>query len=57
MGPDWGLRDLQKFPDRVDAAMQTAFDLENAAAKTCKEPQGDDRALWLLGRSRSAVGR
>jgi tetratricopeptide (TPR) repeat protein len=55
MGPDWDLRDLQRFPDRLDAAMQTTFDIENAAAKTCGEPQGDDRALWLLGRSRNAV--
>jgi hypothetical protein len=37
--------------------MQTAFDIENAVAQTCGEPQGDNRALWLLARSRSAVNR
>jgi tetratricopeptide (TPR) repeat protein len=57
MGPSWGLRDLQKFPDRLEAAMQTTFDIENAAAKACGEPQGDKRALWLLGRSRGTVNR
>lgn len=52
MSPDWRARDLEKFPDRLDAAMKTIFDIENAAAKTCGEPLGDDRALWLLGHSR-----
>jgi tetratricopeptide (TPR) repeat protein len=52
MSPDWGTRDLQKFPDRLESAMQTAFEIENAAAKTCGEPTGDDRAVWLLGRGR-----
>jgi hypothetical protein len=54
---NWDLRDLQKFPDRLDSAMQTAFDIENAVAQTCGEPQGDNRALWLLAQSRSAVNR
>ena len=54
---NWDLRDLQKFPDRLDSAMQTAFDIENAVAQACGEPQGDNRALWLLARSRSAVNR
>jgi tetratricopeptide (TPR) repeat protein len=57
MGASWGLRDLGKFPDRLESAMQTTFEIENAAAKACGEPQGDNRALWLLGRSRSAVNR
>jgi tetratricopeptide (TPR) repeat protein len=57
MEASWDLRDLEKFPDRLDSAMQTAFEIENAAAKSCGEPQNDDRALWLLGRSRSAVDR
>ncbi|HEY0704122.1 MAG TPA: tetratricopeptide repeat protein [Candidatus Acidoferrales bacterium] len=57
MSPDWSARDLQRFPDRLDAAMQTTFDIENAAAKTCGEPTGDDRALWLLGHSRMMVNR
>jgi tetratricopeptide (TPR) repeat protein len=54
---DWTLRYLERFPDRRDAAMAYAFSVENAAAAACGEPQGDDRALWLLGRSRSAVNR
>ncbi len=57
MGPDWRARDLEKFPDRLDAAMQNSFDIENAAAKTCGEPLGDNRALWLLGHSRMMVNR
>jgi tetratricopeptide (TPR) repeat protein len=54
---DWTLRYLQRFPDRLDAAMAYVFAVENAAATACGEPQGDDRALWLLGRSRAAVNR
>jgi|SRR5579863_5900457 len=54
---DWAPRYLQRFPDRLDAAMAYVFAVENAAATACGDPQGDDRALWLLGRSRSAVNR
>ncbi len=54
---DWTPRYLQRFPDRLDAAMTYAFGVENAAVTACGEPQGDDRALWLLGRSRSVVNR
>jgi tetratricopeptide (TPR) repeat protein len=54
---DWSPRFLQRFPDRLDAAMGYVFAVENAAANACGEPQGDDRGLWLLGRSRSAVNR
>jgi tetratricopeptide (TPR) repeat protein len=50
-------RYLERFPDRWDAAMAYVYSVENAAAVACGEPQGDDRALWLLGRSRSAVNR
>jgi tetratricopeptide (TPR) repeat protein len=54
---DWTPRYLQRFPDRLDAAMAYVFSVENAAAAACGEPQGDDHALWLLGRSRSVVNR
>lgn len=54
---DWNLRNLERFPERLDAAMGFVFNVENAAAGACGEPQNDDRALWLLGRSRSMVGR
>lgn len=54
---DWSERDLQRFPERLDASMGFVFGVENAAAKSCGEPRGDDRALWLLGRSTSVVNR
>jgi tetratricopeptide (TPR) repeat protein len=54
---DWSERDLERFPERLDASMEFVFGAENAAAKSCHEPQGDDRALWLLGRSTSVVNR
>jgi tetratricopeptide (TPR) repeat protein len=57
MASSWRLRDLQSFPDRLDAAMQTTFEIENAAAMACGEPQGENRALWLLAHSRTAVMR
>jgi hypothetical protein len=55
MDGNWDLRDLEKFPDRLESAMQTTFEIENAAANACGQPQGDNRALWLLGRSRNTV--
>lgn len=54
---DWSGRVLQRFPERLDAAMGFVFGVENAAAKSCGEPQGEDRALWLLGHSTSVVNR
>jgi tetratricopeptide (TPR) repeat protein len=54
---DWDQRDLERYPERLDAAMEFVFGVENATATSCGEPQGDDRALWLLGRSRSVVNR
>jgi tetratricopeptide (TPR) repeat protein len=54
---DWTARYLQRFPDRLDAAMTYVFAVENAATAVCGEPQGGDRALWLLGHSRSVVNR
>jgi tetratricopeptide (TPR) repeat protein len=54
---DWTARYMERFPDRLDAAMTYVFVMENAAVTVCGEPQGDDRALWLLGRSRSVVNR
>jgi hypothetical protein len=37
--------------------MAYVFSVENASAAACGEAQGDDRALWLLGRSRSVVNQ
>jgi tetratricopeptide (TPR) repeat protein len=52
---EWSERNLRRFPDRVDAAMSLAFNLENLATQVCGAPQGKDNALWLLGRSRGAI--
>jgi tetratricopeptide (TPR) repeat protein len=54
---DWNLRNLERFPERLDAAMGFVFNVENAATAACGEAQNDDRALWLLGHSRSMVNR
>jgi len=54
---DWAPRYLERFPDRLDAAMTYVFAVENAAADSCGEPQGEDRTLLLLGRSRSVVNQ
>jgi tetratricopeptide (TPR) repeat protein len=43
---------LAKHPETVDEVMGHAFEMENASAAACGEPEGADRALWLLGRSR-----
>jgi tetratricopeptide (TPR) repeat protein len=55
MQTTWDVRDLEKFPDRLESAMQTTFEIENAATNACGQPVGDNRALWLLGRSRNTV--
>ena len=47
---DWDERDLIRDPDRINAAMSLVFQIENAAAKSCGEPAGEDRALWLIAR-------
>ena len=43
---------LAKHPETLDEVMGHAFEMENASAAACGEPEGTDRALWLLGRSR-----
>lgn len=52
MQKDWNQHNLASFPDRLDDAMSLAFATESAAATACGEPGGNDRALWLLGRTR-----
>ena len=54
---DWSERNLRKNPDRIEPAMSSVFEIEDAAAQRCGEPQGADYALWLLGRSRSHNSR
>jgi hypothetical protein len=50
---DWTARNLRKYPERIEPAMSSVFELEDAAAGQCGEPQGADYALWLIGRSRA----
>jgi tetratricopeptide (TPR) repeat protein len=51
---DWTERNFARDPDLVDAAMNWVFQVENAAAQTCGEPQNAaDRALLLLAQSRT----
>jgi Flp pilus assembly protein TadD len=49
---DWTERNLRKYPERNEPAMSSVFEMEDAAAGLCREPQGADYALWLIGRSR-----
>jgi tetratricopeptide (TPR) repeat protein len=50
--PDENWRNIAKHPEAVDEIMGHAFEMENASAAACGEPEGADRALWLFGRSR-----
>jgi tetratricopeptide (TPR) repeat protein len=52
MAKDWTENNLRKYPERVEAAMASVFEIEAAAAEQCGEPEGEDYALWLLGQSR-----
>jgi len=49
---DESWQNIAKHPETVDEVIGHAFEMENAAAAVCGEPEGADRALWLLGRSR-----
>jgi len=49
-GANW--QSIAKHPETLDGVMGHAFEMENTAATVCGEPEGADRALWLLGRSR-----
>lgn len=46
------LQYIEKHPETIVDVMAHVFAMENAAADVCEEPQGADRALWLLGHSR-----
>jgi hypothetical protein len=54
---DWTERNLRKYPERIEPAMSSVFEMEDAAAELCGEPQGADYALWVIGRSRSGNSR
>jgi tetratricopeptide (TPR) repeat protein len=49
---DQSWQNIAKHPETLDELMGHAFEMENAAATVCGEPEGADRALWLLGRGR-----
>ena len=46
------LQYIEKHPETIEDVMAHVFEMENAAADACGNPQDADRALWLLGRSR-----
>jgi tetratricopeptide (TPR) repeat protein len=50
-------QNMAKHPESIDGLMAHVFELENAAANVCGEPEGVDRALWLLGRSRGVTAQ
>jgi tetratricopeptide (TPR) repeat protein len=52
LAADESWQSIAKHPETVDVVMSHAFEMENAAVAACGEPEGADRALWLLGRSR-----
>jgi tetratricopeptide (TPR) repeat protein len=54
MKVSWSERSLLRHPDRVDAVMSLVFQMENLATQVCGPPQGENYALWLLGRSRGS---
>lgn len=54
---DWTERNLRKYPERIKPAMSSVFEMEDAAAGLCGEPQGADYALWLIGRSRAGKSK
>jgi tetratricopeptide (TPR) repeat protein len=58
MSKDWTEANLARHPDRIDAAMSLAFQMEDAAAQQCGEPRnGTDRILWMLDRSREGAAQ
>jgi tetratricopeptide (TPR) repeat protein len=52
LAADQSWQNIAKHPETVDELMGHAFEMENAAAAVCGDPEGVDKALWLFGRSR-----
>jgi tetratricopeptide (TPR) repeat protein len=52
LAADQSWQNIAKHPETVDEVMGDAFEMENAAAAACGDPEGVDKALWFLGRSR-----
>lgn len=57
MKKEWSTLGLQRDPDRIDPAMTWVFEVENQCALLCSPTQGENYALWLLGRSRGNGGK
>jgi tetratricopeptide (TPR) repeat protein len=57
MAKDWSALSLRRHPDRIDPAMAWIFEVENETAPLCGTAQGENYALWLLGRSRGNGGK
>ncbi len=55
MQKEWTMRNFRLHPDRMEAAMALVFNIENLTAQQCGPAEGEDGALWLLGRSRGAI--
>ncbi|MGC2420541.1 MAG: tetratricopeptide repeat protein [Candidatus Acidiferrales bacterium] len=56
MNRDWRTFGLERYPERVDAAMSLAFQMESAADEQCGQPQaGPDRILALIAQSRGGA--
>jgi len=57
MAREWSEANLTRYPDRIDAAMAAAFEIEDASAQQCGEPQSEpDRVLRTIERSRERAG-
>src|SRR5579864_597989 len=54
---DWTARNLRKYPERIEPAMSSVFELEDAAAGQCGEPQGPDAAPEPVSQSSSSSFR
>jgi tetratricopeptide (TPR) repeat protein len=57
MAKDWSVQSLRRHPERIEPAMAWVFGVENESALLCGSPQGENYALWLLGRSRGNGGK
>lgn len=57
MQKEWNRLGLQRHPDRIEPAMAWVFEVEDECTLLCGAAQGENYALWLLGRSRGNGGK
>jgi tetratricopeptide (TPR) repeat protein len=57
MAMEWSTQSLRRHPDRIEPAMAWVFEAENETAVLCGAAQGENYALWLVGRSRGNGGK